>query len=255
MLYGVLGAALGTLAILAWWTFFSRAPWLERLGALAAGLVALVATRPLLDPSIAGGGMGALFYMLAVPVLCLALVAWAAACRGLADWPRRACLLATLALACGSFTLVRTAGITGEGGSELHWRWTETPEERLLAHSTGDATPGAAAAARQPLAPGAPEWPGFRGAERDAVVRGVRIETDWSSSPPQELWKREVGPGWSSFAVAGELLYTQEQRGDEELVACYTLSTGEPVWRHADSARFWESNAGAGPRGTPALGG
>jgi outer membrane protein assembly factor BamB len=51
--------------------------------------------------------------------------------------------------------------------------------------------------------------------------------------------------------VAGNLLYTQEQRGDEEIVACYDARTGEPVWMHADGARFYESNGGAGPRGTP----
>jgi outer membrane protein assembly factor BamB len=172
------------------------------------------------------------------------------------------------------FTLLRTGGITGNAESDLHWRWTQTPEERLLAqaddeHAATAPAPAAAEtvekklptdASNEPTALDAPagtktgaDWSGFRGSERDDTVRGVRIETNWSQSPPVKLWRRPIGPGWSSFAVHGDLVYTQEQRGEDEVVSCYKLTSGEPVWRHRDAARFWESNGGAGPRGTPTV--
>ena len=250
IVFGAAGGLFGGLAIVVWWAFFSRAPRSERWGAVVLMVVALVATQRIVHESIAMAGMGVLFFVYAIPVLSLAFVVWAVASRHLPDGPRRATMVATILLACGVWALVRTGGITNDGDSDFAWRWAETPEERLLAQA-GD-EPMALLSASAATDTGA-DWPGFRGPDREGVIRGVRIETDWSRSPPVELWRRPVGPGWSSFAVRGNLLYTQEQRGDDEVVACYNVTTGEPVWRHRDVTRFWEANAGAGPRATPTL--
>ncbi len=258
-LAGVFG---GALTVVLWWLFLSRAPWSERVGVLLLIVVALVATSRIVHASIANGMMGMMLPIYAIPFWTLALVASAAVGRRLSNGPRRALMAAAILIACGAFALVRTGGVSGDGDSDFHWRWTQSAEERLLA--VGPEKQPATPAAREPAAhaatpapsstskPGA-EWPGFRGPRRDDTIQGVRIATDWSASPPVKLWRRPIGPGWSSFAVQGDLFYTQEQRGDDEIVSCYKLTTGEPVWRHRDAARFWESNAGAGPRGTPTL--
>ena len=298
--YGVLGGLAAAVIIIIWWLFFSRAPWVERLGGLALMGIALAATSLVVHQSIRGGMMGLMLIVYGIPVLCVALVTGAVAGRRLGTAGRRAAIAGTVLLACALIALVRTGGISGGGDADLHWRWTPTPEERLLAQTrdlplapaaappaVAPSTPPAAApaesadagaaaksaaptpapAADKEAAPAAvadrpavtdpddspAEWPGFRGPKRDGVVRGVRIEADWSASPPVEVWRKPIGPGWSSFAVQGDFIYTQEQRGENELVSCYRLASGEPVWLHADPVRFYESNAGPGPRGTPTL--
>jgi outer membrane protein assembly factor BamB len=290
-LIGMLGGVVGALVIAVWWLLFSRAPWLERVGAIVLMVAAVFATRTVAHASMVGAGQGMMLFFLPTPYLALALVMWAAATRYLHDGVRRAALVVAILIACAPFALIRTAGIRGGAGGEFHWRWTPTPEQRLLARGGDEPKPlaapavaatSAAPAAEMPqqtpagkanvtpaasatpedkqIAPTAPaaeetpaEWPGFRGPLRDGVVRGVRIETDWTKSPPVAMWRRPIGPGWSSFAVHGDLLYTQEQRGEDEIVSCYRVSTGEPVWRHRDPIRFYESNGGAGPRATPTL--
>jgi outer membrane protein assembly factor BamB len=306
---GVIGAVVGALAILVWWLFFSRALWSERVGALLLMIVALFATSRVVHQSISNGMMGMMLPIYAIPVLSLALVAAVAASRRFSSGGRRASMVAAILLACGVFTFLRTGGISGGGISDFHWRWTPSPEEKLLARGgdepvdpstlrraqdrpepsrgatgSGSEPPGEPLAnkpgdesATLPPTPAATktpqeeagklaalppvsavakkraDWPGFRGPNRDGIIHGVRVETDWSKSPPVQLWRRPIGPGWSSFAVHGNVLYTQEQRGEDEIVAAYSVTTGEPVWRHRDPVRFWESNGGAGPRATPTL--
>ncbi len=254
----ILGAVACGLAVLVWWLFFSRAPWVERIFAIVLMVVAVIATKRIVHPSIAGGGMGMLIYLFAIPLLSLALVTSVAVSRSFSTGLRRVSLLVAIVLACGVLTLLRTGGITAGGQSDLHWRWTKTPEEILLTQASDElTTPDPTAIASAATAIGEEKdsgWLGFRGPKRDGIIRGgVRIETDWSRQPPVPMWRQPIGPAWSSFAVRGNLLYTQEQRGNDEMVSCYNLTTGKPVWRHRDAARFWESNAGAGPRGTPTL--
>jgi outer membrane protein assembly factor BamB len=249
---GVLGGLAGGLVTMVWWAFFSGASRMERWGAVVLIIVGLLATSQLIDESISTAMMGMMFPSYALPVLCAVFVIWAVATRKLANNLRWVLMVATILLTCGMWTLIRSDGITGHSVADFAWRWAETAEEKLLATTGSDSEvlPANTLASETKA-----EWPGFRGPERNGIARGTRISTDWSASPPTELWRQPIGPGCSSFAVHGNLMYTQEQRGKEEVVSCYDLTTGKPVWKHGDPARFWDSHAGAGPRSTPTLSG
>lgn len=102
------------------------------------------------------------------------------------------------------------------------------------------------------------DYPRFLGTGYWAKVAGARLETDWGANPPQEMWRQEIGAGWSSFAVVGDYAVTQEQRGDQELVTCYRVQSGDVVWTHKDPTRFDPNDfagglGGVGPRATPTI--
>lgn len=246
----VLAAPAGALLVLIWWLAFSRASAVDRLLGLVAFVGLPAATWPLLHESVATAAQGMFFPLYGSLFLTLALVGSAVATRGQGPGVRRLAMVGAILLVCVGWAMIRTGGVYGDGDWDVARRWSPTTEQRLLAEG---ALPPAeiAGAAAAPVTEAA--WPGFRGPYRDGVVRGVRVATDWEANPPQEIWRRPVGPGWSSFAVSAALAYTQEQVGDQETVTAYSLATGEPVWRHADEARFWEAMGGAGPRATPTL--
>ena len=241
------GVIMGLL-IVVWWLFFSRLQWLERFAALVLIVLAVILLTRLVHVSISNGMMGAMLYVISIPVMSLALVGAAVAGNRLSRAGRRVAIVAAILIGSGLLMIVRTEGITGNAQSDWQFRWSKSPEEVLLAQ--GEEPLVAPSTSSTSTESG---WPGFRGAKRDGVVHGVRIDTNWAQKPPVAMWRKPIGPGWSSFAVSENLVYTQEQRGESEVVSCYDLATGKPVWRHTDNARFWESNAGAGPRGTPTL--
>src|SRR5712691_2760166 len=103
LMFAMLGGLACGLAIVVWWLFFSRAPWAERVGAIVLMVVAVVATKRIVHPSIAGGMMGMMLPVFSIPFLSLALVASAVATRRLSSGARRASITAAILLACGVF--------------------------------------------------------------------------------------------------------------------------------------------------------
>ena len=206
-----------------------------------------VAAYFLYHPSFAGMPM----LMLALPWVTTVWVVWLVVTPFL-NWPiRYAGLLAALLLTWSYFGLLRIDGVDGSMHITLSWRWNKTAEEKFLAELAARKKNATAATEDETLTLQAGDWAGFRGAQRDGRLTGVRLATDWDKNPPKLLWKTRVGPGWGSFTVIGNRLYTQEQRDKDEVVVCYKADTGDELWVHNDEARFTEVVGGPGPRATP----
>jgi outer membrane protein assembly factor BamB len=242
--YGVL-----LLAFLAWWLTRRQIHLRDRL--LAVGVVVVVSLGAgLLSHSSVG--LTALL-MTALPFIFTAWTLWILVGRGLSPRTQRVGFCAAMVATIGFFALLRWEGLYGNQIPQFAWRWTPTAEERFLATRAAESTTPAdrppIASREWKLQPG--DWPEFRGPNRDGVVRDVRLNLDWTTKPPNEMWRRPVGPAWSSMIIVDGFLVTQEQRGEREVIVCYTAATGDQVWVHSDAERFFEALAGAGPRGTP----
>ena len=241
------GPLLAGLCVLLWWLILSRASWKERVLGFV-GVVGFAAlTIALIDPTMRGPAVMVLTIPLGTAGFALGAIAMS---RSL-SLRRTVVALLVSVLGFGYTLLLRSDGMWGNFNMGLHWRWIPSPEEVLLVEKQ-NAEDGPELYSEEQVQAWlqSPEWPGFRGADRTGRQSGVVFSSDWEANPPEELWRAPVGPGWSSYAVAGKQLFTQEQRGKQECIVCYDADTGKEIWVQSIESRFDDPLGGPGPRAT-----
>jgi outer membrane protein assembly factor BamB len=214
-----------------------------------------------------------MYAYMVIPLPVLGLSAWWMFFSRLtwrAKWTGVGVVVVTFAL---FFALVRLDGFDGVMHPQFSWRWSQTAEERAIAHRKArqseqataapatkpDASPSISEAPSEPtpatpLVAGPDDSPEFRGVCRDGVVTGWKVRPEiLAGTAPKPLWRQPIGPAWSGFAVVGEFAFTQEQREANECVVCMEAATGREVWVHSDPIRFEEIPSGVGPRATPTV--
>ena len=149
--------------------------------------------------------------------------------------------------AAGMFlALFRHTGMSGDLMPTFEFRWGRSHS----ATPVPVASPGAGSGnGLTNLA----SFPQFLGPNRNGVLPDAGLATNWSAQPPTVLWRRPVGSGWSGFAVVGDRALTMEQLGEDELVTCSALGSGELLWKHTYPSHFVSPIAGDGPRATPTV--
>ncbi len=174
-------------------------------------------------------------------VVCVALLIWWLFLSRVRLAVRLSVLGWMLVMDVAFLSLVKITGVTGDLIPIFDWRWRKQVE-----FAPGDV---AKLSAQVPHT----DFPQFYGPDRNGVLEGPRLASDWAQHPPQIVWKHAIGAGWSGFAVVGHLCVTQEQQGNKECVTAYDLTTGRQQWTHGDLAHFDTTIGGAGPRATPTI--
>lgn len=99
-----------------------------------------------------------------------------------------------------------------------------------------------------------PEWPQWRGPNRDDVAREAGLLTAWPEAGPPLAWKAKgLGGGFSSLSISGGRIYTMGDRQGSQQVVAMRLGDGQIAWT-AKVGPVWDDEYG-GPRGTPAVDG
>lgn len=156
-------------------------------------------------------------------------------------------LFGGIAFAVLAFATLQIRGVSGDVVPILTWRWSQPPEARLAnADQLGSGVILATEATNS-------SYPQFLGPDRNAMLSGPQLGGDWQNHPPTQVWRIEIGSGWSGFAVIGDYAITQEQRAEREMTTCYSLKDGSLVWSQGQAARYDSTLGGVGPRATPSI--
>ena len=182
-------------------------------------------------------------------ILALVTIWYLAFSRFSWRWRLGFALLLGAAFAGGKNLVRKEGSISGTGLPRLVWIWTPKPDGKVVT----SLTPTITASITPTNLPTIPDVCQFFGPNRDGIVRGAKLSTNWDANPPKLLWRQPIGQGWSSFSVCGGHAFTQEQRGGDELVTCYDVLSGKLIWAHTNQTRFVEWQGGDGPRATPTL--
>jgi len=97
------------------------------------------------------------------------------------------------------------------------------------------------------------DWPQLYGSD-DAVVLEKNLNLEWGEKGPPELWRIEIGTGYSQPVISDGKLILFHRKGDRELVTCLDAKSKEQKWEFGyPSAYVDRYGFNNGPRCTPTI--
>lgn len=99
-----------------------------------------------------------------------------------------------------------------------------------------------------------PDWPQFRGPNRDGAVAAFTEPATWPDRLTQQ-WKVDVGEGHATPLLVGGRIYMFSRQGNAEVMQALDAATGKTIWQTRYAAPVSVNPAaqahGPGPKATP----
>lgn len=99
------------------------------------------------------------------------------------------------------------------------------------------------------------DWPQWRGPRRNGISPEKGLSKDWKKQPPRQLWKANVGIGFSSIAVSKGLAFATGNRDSTDTVYAFDAKTGKVRWKHSYACKLGALRHEGGPFATPTVDG
>lgn len=108
-----------------------------------------------------------------------------------------------------------------------------------------------------PAVGASPDWPQWRGPQRDGHSPDTGLLKEWPKEGPKLAWKvKGVGTGYTNVSVVGDRLFLMGDQGDSSYVIALNRADGKPAWKTKvgkSGAPGW--GGFSGPRVTPTVDG
>lgn len=97
------------------------------------------------------------------------------------------------------------------------------------------------------------DWPKWRGPQGDGIIRGETLAKEWAGKGPRELWRVEVGQGYSSPVMVDGVLYVFSLADKKEGLVAIDPKTGNKLWARSYENAPYKGRGYVGTRATPTV--
>jgi outer membrane protein assembly factor BamB len=95
------------------------------------------------------------------------------------------------------------------------------------------------------------DWPRFGGLKGDFTTNEDSLRIDWGTAFPNEIWKLDVGLGFSSVIESDNKAYTQGYSDGKILLFCIGVEKGKVLWKKQFPCSKGDNYFKGGSRSTP----